>query len=295
MDVAQRLAEALWRVYHRPERPEPWREGGNLPWHEPDFSRRMLREHLDESHAAASRVPTERRLQIDWLWDKLGLRPGDHLLDVTCGPGLYAVEFARRGCRVTGIDFSPASIAHARDLALEEGVADRCLFVEADVRQMRVEPAGFDGALLIYGQLAVFTREDAQMLLQAIARALKPGAALAVELLDQDKVDRKESTWWFTDDRGLWGDAPFLHLGERFWIPEEQLSVERFRIIHLQSGEMSEIDLCDQTYAIEEMVAQMRRAGFSGVEVFRAWDGLALYDAGEWNVYVARVGPGQVR
>jgi SAM-dependent methyltransferase len=257
MDISERLADALWRVYRRPDRPEPWARGGNLPWNEPDFSRRMLREHLDESHGAASRVSAERALQIDWLWDQLGLRAGDRLLDVTCGPGLYAVEFARRGCEVTGIDFSPASIAHARQLAAQEGVADRCLFIEEDVRRMIIEPAAFDGALFLYGQLAVFPRDEARALLEEIAGALKPGARLVVELLEQERVDKKGSTWWFTDDQGLWGDAPFLHLGERFWVAEEALSIERFQVIHLETGAIDEIILCDQTYGICEMVALM--------------------------------------
>jgi len=293
MDVAQRLADALWQVYRRPERPEPWRQGGNLPWDEPDFAQRMLREHLDQSHGAASRVAAERALQIDWLWTKLGLAAGDRLLDVTCGPGLYAVELARRGNRVTGIDFAPASIAYARQLAAGAGVAERCAFTQEDVRRMAVEPAGFDGALLLYGQLAVFSRAEARALLASIARALKPGAALAVELLDQERVDKGESSWWFTDDSGLWGDRPFLHLGERLWYPQEALSLERFQIIDLESGARREIQLCDQTYAVDEMVALMGEAGFGEVTVYRRWDGLALYDADEWNVYVARMGPAE--
>ncbi|MGD2049604.1 MAG: methyltransferase domain-containing protein [Chloroflexota bacterium] len=50
---------------------------------------------------------------MDWLWSKLALKLGAQVLDVTCGPGLYAVELASRGCLVTGIDFSPASIVYA--------------------------------------------------------------------------------------------------------------------------------------------------------------------------------------
>jgi hypothetical protein len=63
------LSEALWRIYRRGVRPSPWqRHGGNLPWDDPAFSARMLREHLDETHGAASRQTAERELQIDWLW-----------------------------------------------------------------------------------------------------------------------------------------------------------------------------------------------------------------------------------
>ena len=43
----------------------------------------MLREHLDESHGAASRTQRERHLQLDWLWEKLALQPGQPVLDVT--------------------------------------------------------------------------------------------------------------------------------------------------------------------------------------------------------------------
>jgi SAM-dependent methyltransferase len=282
------LTRALWRLYERPDRPTPWRGGGNLPWNEPSFAARMLREHLDDSHGAASRMTAERALQIDWLWRRLELQPAFHLLDVTCGPGLYAVALARRGVRVTGVDFSPAAIPYARDLARAEGVAARCSFVEADVRTFEFGVAAYDAALFLYGQLAVFPRTQAQTLLQRIRAALRPGAPLVVELLDQDRVDRADSSWWFTDDKGLWGDSPFLSLGERFWHAEERLSCERYYIVHLETGEMDEILLCDQTYAVAEMTQMLRAAGFADVALYPAWDGLPLSDAEEWNVYVAR-------
>lgn len=288
--VDETLARALWQIYRRPERPEPWTNGGNLPWHEPAFSERMLREHLDESHGAASRNPAERQQQINWLWQKLGLSPGAWLLDVTCGPGLYSVEFARRGCQVTGIDFSPAAVAYANRLAAEQGVRAACTFIEQDVRHMAAYAGEFEAALFLYGQLAVFPREEAQVLLARIAEALKPGGRLVVELLNQERVDKTGSTWWFTDETGLWGDRPFLHLGERFWNEAEQLSIERFTILHLETGELTEINLCDQTYAVETMTAMLEQAGFASVDIYPEWAGLPLYDAGEWVVYIAERG-----
>ena len=85
---------ALRHLYDRPQPPVPWRHGGNLPWDDPAFSERMLQEHLDQSHGAASRRLPEIRGQVQVMWDWLGLDPGARLLDVTCGPGLYAAEFA---------------------------------------------------------------------------------------------------------------------------------------------------------------------------------------------------------
>jgi SAM-dependent methyltransferase len=278
--VEQKLAQALWRIYKRPERPTAWAQCGNLPWNDPDFSRRMLREHLDESHGAASRTTAERTQQIDWLWKSLGLQPGMRLLDVTCGPGLYAVELARRGLTVTGIDFSPASIAYARQLAVDQGVAGRCTLIEQDVRAADFGVGEFDAAILLYGQLGVFPQPEAQTLAAKIARALKPGGRLAVELLDAERVDKKSSTWWYTDNSGLWGDAPFLHLGERFWEADQQLVIERFLALHLASGALDEIILCDQIYTIATMTALLQGAGFATIATY----------PGEWVVYVAQKG-----
>lgn len=280
------FAHALWRIYRRPA-PTLWQDGGNLPWNDPAFSARMLAEHLDESHGAASRQAAERAAQLDWLWERLALGPGSRVLDLTCGPGLYAVPLAQRGARVTGVDFGPAAVAHARQLAAGAGVAERCAIVESDVRAYEPEPAAYDAALFLYGQLAVFPRHEAAALLGKAAAALRPGGRLVVELLDQARVDKDDSTWWFTDDKGLWGDMPFLHLGERYWDAAERASIERFTILDLNTAALQEIVLCDQTYAVDEMRAMLLAAGFAAVEVLPAWGGLGLYDAKEWVVYVA--------
>ena len=248
----------------------------------------MLREHLDESHGAASRQAAERAAQLDWLWARLALAPGRRLLDLTCGPGLYAVPLAQRGVSVTGVDFSPASVAHARLLAEAEGVAGRCAFVEADVRDFEPEAGVYDAALFLYGQLAVFPRDEAAALLAKAARALRPGGRLVVELLDPARIDKKDSTWWFADDKGLWGERPFLHLGERRWEAAERASVERFTTLDLATGALSEIVLCDQSYEVAEMTALLRAASLTAVQVYPAWDGLGLYDANEWVIYIAK-------
>lgn len=288
---ANPFRHALWQIYHRPQPAVPWRDGDNLPWNDPQFSQRMLREHLDQTHGAASRQQPEILRQVQWLWDRLGLRPGARLLDITCGPGLYAVEFAARGLTVTGIDFSPASIRHAAALAAERGVAGCCTFLEADVRQALPAQAGqgYDAALFIYGQLAVFPRRQAAELLRQTAAALRPGGRLVVELLDFQRIDKTDSSWWFTDDTGLWGDAPFLSLGERRWDADQRASIDRFFIIDLESGRLQTYGLSDNGYPTEEFLDLLRANGFRQAAAFPAWDGLDLYDAEEWVAYVAEV------
>ena len=45
----------ILQIIQRIPNPRPWSEGEKIPWNEPGFSRRMLREHLSQEHDAASR------------------------------------------------------------------------------------------------------------------------------------------------------------------------------------------------------------------------------------------------
>ncbi len=65
--------------------------------------------------------------RFGYFLEVLGRRPGDgvaglRVLDVGCGGGFLAEEFAARGCRVTGVDPSPASIGAARAHAAGRGL-----------------------------------------------------------------------------------------------------------------------------------------------------------------------------
>lgn len=249
----------------------------------------MLREHLDESHRRASRPSAERALVVDWLSARLGIGEGTHLLDLTCGPGLYAVEFAARGAYVTGIDFAPASIAHARWLADTRRVSERCNFVEADVRNVGLGSGGFDAAIVLYGQLTVFPPAEMLALLEKLAAALGQGGRLAVEILDGDRLDREDQRWWESGTGGIWGDGPWLTLGERHFDAEAAALVDRYHVLHADSGALDVVTVSDQVYGSAAIQDLLVRAGFSDVEVIPAWDGLGLPDASRWLVCLAAV------
>lgn len=68
------------------------------------------------------RVPYPDRL-IERVSERTGLRPGEHVLDLGCGPGPLGVAFARlAGANVTGVDPEPEMLEAARENAVEAGV-----------------------------------------------------------------------------------------------------------------------------------------------------------------------------
>lgn len=62
-------------------------------------------------------------LLIRRVIERVGLKPGDAVMDLGCGPGLVAIPFAKAGMAVTGVDPEPAMLDAAKAAAAEAGVA----------------------------------------------------------------------------------------------------------------------------------------------------------------------------
>ncbi|HOT36415.1 MAG TPA: methyltransferase domain-containing protein [Candidatus Latescibacteria bacterium] len=65
--------------------------------------------------------------------ENCGDDPDRTILDVGCGTGRFSIALAQRNARVDGIDPAPTMLAIATRLASEQGVADKCRFIEADL------------------------------------------------------------------------------------------------------------------------------------------------------------------
>lgn len=118
------------------------------------------------------------RAQTAGLTDRLGLKPDEHLLDIGCGiggPARYCA--AHHGCRVTGLDLTPAFIAVAKTLTERCGLADRAAFHEGSALAMPFADATFDAALLIHVGMNI---ADKAALFAQARRVLKTGGRFAV-------------------------------------------------------------------------------------------------------------------
>ena len=73
-------------------------------------------------------------LTVDF--DRLGLRPGDRVLDMGCGAGRHAFEMYRRGGDVVAFDQDADELSNVRDLfvAMKEA-GEVPLGAEADVKE----------------------------------------------------------------------------------------------------------------------------------------------------------------
>lgn len=252
--------------------PAPWSEGDNIPWDDPGFSERMLREHLSQDHDLASRRLETIEAHVEWLHRVVLSSKPSRILDLGCGPGLYSHRLARLGHRCVGIDFSPASIEYAR----HEAASSVCEFVLADLRQADFGE-GHDLVLLNYGQLNVFQRSHARDLVARAYRALRAGGELVLEVQTEAQVRSAQGAapTWHTAVGGLFADGPHLVLHERFWDEAARTATERWHVIDAATGSVTRFALSTEAYTHGELEALLRTAGFARVEFLDDFGGEA--------------------
>jgi len=144
---------------------------------------------------------TGTRQEVDFLVDVLALEPGMRVLDAGCGPGRHAIEFARRGIAVVGVDLSPEFVALARTAA----VGLPAEFVVADVRSIEFDHE-FDAVVCLcqggFGLLG--GGDDEHAVIGRFARSLRPGGRLALSAFSSYFVVRHlEAEETFDTARGV--------------------------------------------------------------------------------------------
>src|SRR5260370_1296930 len=110
--------------------------------------------------------------------EAMRIAPGMHLLDVGCGIGGPARDFAtHRGVRVTGIDLTPELIDAARALTARLHLNDHVSFECGSALRMPFADASFDGAYIFHVGMNI---GEKGRLFGEVRRVLKPGGVFAV-------------------------------------------------------------------------------------------------------------------
>ena len=257
----------LFDIIQRTPTPAPWTEGDKIPWHDPDFSRRMLHEHLSQAHDAASRRSIIIDEHVEWIHQQVLHNRASRVLDLGCGPGLYSSRLAQRGHSCVGIDFGPASIAYAREFADAQQLA--CDYRLDDLRHADYG-AGYDLVMFIFGEPNVFQPEDLQRILRKAHAALNDEGHLLLEVHTQEVVQRlgHQHATWYTLEQGLFSDRPHLVLFESFWDETQAVAIERFYIVDAETHEVTHHSSSMQAYTDEQYRYLVQAAGFTDITFY---------------------------
>ena len=261
------------------QRPTPFTPGEPLFWDDPHISKQMLAAHLNPEIEAASRRPETIDRSVKWLIESLCLETGDSILDLGCGPGLYASRLAQAGMRVTGIDYSHRSIEYATQYAKENNL-------DITYRYENYLDLGdenqYDVAMLIYGDFCPLDPAQRSMLLQNVHRALKPGGKFVLDVSTREcrKIHSNRNRWRALET-GFWKPGPHLLLEEGFDYPEQSIWLDQFIVIEID-GKVSVYRNWFQNYTPDTIIAELTQGCFSVESIWRDLAGSPYTTQGEW-------------
>jgi SAM-dependent methyltransferase len=252
-------------------------------WNDPHISKHMLASHLDPEWDAASRPHRVIDREVGWLVDQLHLAPGARLLDLGCGPGLYCERLAARGLRVTGVDFSPGSLEHARQSAAERGLSIE--YVQADYTDLAYK-AEFDAAIIINLDFAVLPDPARDAFLAGVHRALRPEGAFVFDVPTR-ALHREGAERWAIVESGFWRDEPYLELTREFDFPEASADCQQTLVL-TASGEVRAYRIWSRSYTPESIASALGARGFAVESVWSDLTGQPYVPESETLGVVAR-------
>ena len=240
-------------------------------WTRPHLAAQMLEHHLSQESEHSSRPLPLIENTVEWIDRQLDLT-GKRVIDLGCGPGLYARRMAQRGARVTGVDFSANSIDYAltRDTNnVEYLVAD---YLEDEL------PSGFDIAVLIYCDYCAMSPANRNRLLGRVHDLLNPGGHFVLDLngpgafeavADNVLIEERMMGGFFAP-----GDYVGIHKTDVY--EDEWLSLDRFLVI--EPDECWQLFNWMQYYTPESATAELAEGGFMVNAITGGLDGAPLED-----------------
>lgn len=260
-------------------------EKGTLPlWTDEHISKGMLEAHLNQDWDAATRNYVTVQENVTWIGSVAEAEKYHDLLDLGCGPGIYAEEFHKLGYRVAGMDISERSINYARNSASEKNlpITYYCQnFLTMDFIEQ------FDIITMIFHDICSFSAEDRAKLLKNIYAALRPGGLLVVEVhTPQQFFGKKEHTSWTYSDSGFFCAKPHLCL-ESFYRYDEDNTVLAQYIIATEQ-DVKHINVWHHMFTEAEFSRTLETVGFHIKALYGSMSGADYREDGKEMCFIAQ-------
>lgn len=203
--------------------------------------------------------PRQTRREARFIIDRLGLEPGARVLDLACGTGRHAIELARKGYDMVGLDLSMVMLKRA--LADAQNAKQIIKFIHGDMQKLSFK-AIFDAIYCVQTSFGYFDDLRNFRVLQGVYRALKPNGVFLIETINRDfLVDELPlRLWWKGKDCKLLEEIDLEHT-------TGILRVKRSFVFDDSSRAPWEQNINIRLYTSHELRALLMRAGFSVAEL----------------------------
>lgn len=233
-------------------------------WDDPYISSNMLEAHLNPEVEAATRKLEFVEKSVNWMGKILPPGLFGRLLDLGCGPGIYAELLDGKGYKVTGMDISEKSIEYAKKEAKKKG-----LDIEYCIGDYIQEPiqGEYDLATMIYCDYGVLDGRERALLLSKVYEVLAPGGCFLLDVFTPFAYENREETkTWSFEEKGFWSREPYLLLQALYRYDQENTFLNQY-IVSTQR-KICCYNIWEHTFLQQELAGELKRVGFKEMEFF---------------------------
>lgn len=246
------------------ELPELYQETETAFWDDEYISKQMLQAHLDPDFNGASRKLAFIDESVSWIKEILPPQSYSALLDLGCGPGLYAERFTKCGYNVTGVDLSRRSIAYARQSAEEKDMPIN--YISQNYLTLSLE-THFDLATMIYCDYGALSAANRRIVMGRIFQHLKPGGKLLLDVFSMEKYNgfQEQQTWELFQSSGFWREKEHLVLNRNY---KYGANVTLEQIIVAEGHDLKSYYLWNSCFTEAALIQEGEEAGFQVSGIF---------------------------
>lgn len=246
------------------ERPKLYAPSTSKFWDDEHISEGMLEAHLNPDWEAATRSHKFVDRSVEWITAITKKKEFPELLDLGCGPGLYAERFLKKEFHVTGMDFSERSIHYAKESAQRQGLAVEYLY--RNYLELSYEEQ-FDVITLIYCDFGVLSDTDRSILLDKVYRALKPGGTFIFDVFTPKHYENMEETRSISyHESGFWNKEPHLCINSLYRYDYCNTFVNQYVIVTEDATQC--YNIWEHTFTVEELKQALQKSGFEALELY---------------------------
>lgn len=151
---------------------------------------------------------------LDRIFSETGVKAAGRVLDLCCSSGGHALNLAKKGFNVTGVDFSPIAINQAKELAEKMGVNNQVEFLVGDARRVSKlleNKNSFDAIISMGTSIGYYDDDTDKSIIKQLNELASSNGVLVMDLGNRDYVIKhhqpldivKKGDWEFHDYRRL--------------------------------------------------------------------------------------------
>jgi SAM-dependent methyltransferase len=258
-------------------KPKLYAPSTNKFWDDEHISKGMLEAHLNPNWDAATRKP--EFLDKSAIWISKIAPPSQHkfLLDLGCGPGLYAERFSSAGYAVTGVDFSKRSIAYAKEQTLLNQ-SNIEYHYQNHLTINYIEQ--FDVITLIYCDYPALSITDRLILLRIVYQALRPNGKFIFDVFTPRMRKGESRSWYYCEEGGFLSEKPHISLDSVYQYDDEDKTELRQSIV-ITEETVNCYNIWDHFFTKEALLSETQPTGFKAVEFYGDIAGKEFSETGE--------------